>query len=89
MEEKMEEKKTVLIVEDEKAMADMIRFNLEAKGYATLTAYDGAAGLQMALEESPDLILLDVMLPKLLGFEVCRQLRERGEAVPIDRKSVM
>lgn len=79
----MEEKKTVLIVEDEKAMADMIRFNLEAKGYATLTAYDGAAGLQMALEESPDLILLDVMLPKLLGFEVCRQLRERGEAVPI------
>ena len=79
----MEEKKTVLIVEDEKVMADMIRFNLETKGYATLTAYDGEAGLKMALEESPDLILLDVMLPKLLGFEVCRQLREKGEAVPI------
>ena len=79
----MEEKKTVLIVEDEKAMADMIRFNLENKGYATLTAYDGEAGLAMALEKNPDLILLDVMLPKLLGFEVCRILREKGDHVPV------
>lgn len=79
----MEDKKTVLIVEDEKVMADMIRFNLETKGYGTLTAYDGEAGLRMAMEESPDLILLDVMLPKLLGFEVCRRLREKGDDVPI------
>lgn len=79
----MEEKKTVLIVEDEKSIADIIRINLEREGYATLTAYDGEAGLSMASEGNPDLILLDVMLPKLLGFDVCRELREKGNNVPI------
>ena len=79
----MEEKKTVLIVEDEKSIADIIRINLEREGYASLTAYDGEAGLAMALEHNPDLILLDVMLPKLLGFDVCARLREKGNSVQV------
>ena len=61
----MDEKKTVLIVEDEKSIVDILRFNLEKEGYAALTAYDGEAGLDQALKENPDLILLDVMLPKM------------------------
>ena len=79
----MEEKKTVLIVEDEKSIADIVRFNLEKAGYAVKTAYDGEAGLKAALEGSPDLILLDVMLPKMIGFDVCRILREKGDNVPV------
>ena len=72
----MEEKKTVLIVEDEKSIVDIVRFNLEKEGYAVLTAYDGETGLAMALEKNPDIVLLDVMLPKMIGFDVCRILRE-------------
>lgn len=79
----MEEKKTVLIVEDEKSIVDIIRFNLEREGYAVRTAYDGEAGLKAASEGKPDLILLDVMLPKMIGFDVCRILRERGDNVPV------
>ena len=79
----MEEKKTVLIVEDEKSIADIVRFNLEKEGYAVLTAYDGEAGLSAARSGDPDLILLDVMLPKMIGFDVCRLLREEGNNVPV------
>ena len=79
----MEEKKTVLIVEDEKSIVDILRFNLEKEGYATLTAYDGEAGLNTALIANPDLILLDVMLPKMIGFDVCKTLREKGSNVPV------
>ena len=79
----MEEKKTVLIVEDEKSIVDILRFNLEKEGYATCTAYDGEAGLTMALEKNPDIILLDVMLPKMIGFDVCKALRQRGSSVPV------
>ena len=79
----MEERKTVLIVEDEKSIVDIIRFNLEREGYRVHTAYDGEAGLKAASEEKPDLILLDVMLPKMIGFDVCRILRERGDNVPV------
>ncbi|MDE7262696.1 MAG: response regulator transcription factor [Oscillospiraceae bacterium] len=79
----MEEKKTVLIVEDEKSIADIVRFNLEREGYAVKTAYDGEAGLKAASADKPDLILLDVMLPKMIGFDVCRILRERGDNVPV------
>lgn len=79
----MEEKKTVLIVEDEKSIVDIVRFNLEKEGYSVRTAYDGEAGLNAALEGKPDLILLDVMLPKMIGFDVCRILREKGDNVPI------
>ena len=70
----MEQKKTVLIVEDEKNIVDIIRFNLQRTGYNTLEAYDGEAGLAMARAKKPDLILLDVMMPKMMGFDVCRAL---------------
>ena len=79
----MEEKKTVLIVEDEKGIVDILRFNLEKEGYAVLTAYDGETGLALAQEKNPDIILLDVMLPKMNGFDVCRILREKGSSVPV------
>ncbi len=79
----MEQKKTVLIVEDEKSIVDILRFNLEKEGYATRIAYDGEAGLAEAMAGNPDLILLDVMLPKMIGFDVCRALREKGSNVPI------
>ena len=79
----MEQKKTVLIVEDEKNIVDIVRFNLQREGYDTLEAYDGAAGLALAHETHPDLILLDVMMPKMMGFDVCRVLRDEGDNVPI------
>ena len=79
----MSEKKTVLIVEDEKSIVDILRFNLEKEGYRCVAAYDGEAGLNAALSENPDLILLDVMLPKMIGFDVCRTLREKGNNVPV------
>ncbi len=79
----MEQKKRVLIVEDEKNIVDIIRFNLDREGYAVLEAYDGEAGLALARAEKPDLILLDVMLPKMIGFDVCRALRNEGDNVPI------
>ena len=79
----MEQKKKILIVEDEKNIVDILRFNLQREGYETLEAYDGETGLQMALEGNPDILLLDVMLPKMNGFDVCRQLREKGNNVPV------
>ena len=79
----MEQKKTVLIVEDEKNIVDIIRFNLQRTGYNTLEAYDGEAGLAIAREKKPDLILLDVMMPKMMGFDVCRALRAEGDNVPV------
>ncbi|MDE7245484.1 MAG: response regulator transcription factor [Oscillospiraceae bacterium] len=78
----MDEKKTVLIVEDEKSIVDILQYNLK-KEYKILTAYDGEAGLNAALNQKPDIILLDVMLPKIDGFEVCRVLREKGHNVPV------
>jgi two-component system response regulator VicR len=77
------ENKTVLIVEDEKNIVDILRFNLSSEGYRTLEAYDGEEGLRLALEKNPDLILLDVMLPKMIGFDVCRTLREKGVGIPV------
>lgn len=79
----MEPKKTVLIVEDEKNIVDIVRFNLRREGYETLEAYDGEAGLALAREKKPDLILLDVMMPKMMGFDVCRTLRDEGDNVPV------
>lgn len=79
----MEPKKTVLIVEDEKNIVDIVCFNLQREGYATLEAYDGENGLEKARLEKPDLILLDVMLPKMNGFDVCRALRESRNNVPV------
>ena len=71
----MEQSKRVLIVEDEKNIVDIIRFNLSREGYEVFEAYDGEAGLAMARAEKPDLILLDVMMPKMMGFDVCRAAR--------------
>ena len=79
----MEQKKKILIVEDEKNIVDILRFNLQREGYDTLEAYDGAAGLELARTENPDLVLLDVMLPKMIGFDVCSKLREEGRNVPV------
>lgn len=74
--------KKILVVEDEKAIADILDFNLKKEGYTVVCAYDGEEGLRAALEDKPDLILLDVMLPKLDGFEVCKSVRKTSN-VPI------
>ena len=79
----MEQKKTILIVEDEKNIVDILRFNLQREGYDTLEAYDGEDGLEKARSGKPDLILLDVMLPRMNGFDVCRALREGGSNIPV------
>ena len=79
----MDNKKLVLIVEDEKNIVDILRFNLQREGYRTIEAYDGEDGLNKALTEDPDIVLLDVMLPKMIGFDVCRKLREAGQNVPV------
>lgn len=79
----MDEKKRVLIIEDEKNIVDIIRFNMNREGYETLEAYDGESGLKLARQEKPDLILLDVMLPKMIGFDVCKALRDEGDNVPV------
>ena len=79
----MEPKKKVLIVEDEKNIVDILRFNLQRAGYDTLDAYDGQDGLAKALQENPELILLDVMLPRMNGFDVCRALRAQGSSIPV------
>ena len=75
--------KTVLIVEDEQNIVDILSFNLSLEGYDTLEAYDGPTGLQLALEQNPDLILLDLMLPGMNGFDVCREIRKSGSSTPI------
>lgn len=74
--------KKVLIVDDEKNIVDILRFNLKKEGYDTLEAYDGEEAVDLALSQNPDLILLDIMLPKMDGFTVCRKLRQ-SIATPI------
>lgn len=74
--------KKVLIIEDEKSISDIIKFNLKKEGFEADTAYDGQTGLDKALSGKPDLILLDVMLPVLDGFQVCKKIRETS-TVPI------
>jgi len=73
----------VLLVEDEPAMRIALQDALEAEGYRVLTARDGQAGLERALKEKPALLLLDVMLPGLNGFDLCAQLRRLGNPVPV------
>ena len=75
--------KKILIVDDEKSIVDILEFNLKKEGYDTLKAYDGREGLRMAREENPDLLLLDIMLPYMDGFQVCKALRDEGNNVPI------
>ena len=66
----------ILIIEDEPNQAELIRYNLESEGYRVLVAFDGEDGLIQTMETIPDLILLDWMIPKVSGIEVCRQLRK-------------
>ena len=76
------EQRTVLVIDDEQPIVEILKFNLTKEGYAVLEAYDGATGLELALTKNPDLILLDVMLPRMDGFEVCRKIREKS-SVPV------
>ena len=75
--------KKILVVDDEKSIVDILVFNLFKEGFQTVEAYDGTTGMELALSENPDLILLDLMLPGMDGFQVCSALRERGCATPI------
>lgn len=69
--------KTILVVDDEKPIADILQFNLIKEGYRVICAYDGDEALQKVEEEQPDLMLLDIMLPKRDGMEVCREVRKK------------
>lgn len=75
---KIEEKymKKILVVDDEKPISDIIKFNLEKEGYEVVTAFDGQEALEKVEEENPELIVLDVMLPKIDGLEVVREVRK-------------
>lgn len=78
-----DQKKKLLIVEDEESIRFLLRANMEFEGYEVTEASDGEEGLKLAQSENPDLILLDLMLPKMSGMEVCKRLRAAGNAVPI------
>ena len=69
------ETKKVLVVDDEQAIIDVLVYNLQKEGYDTLEAYDGETAIQLALEKKPDLILLDIMLPRVDGLTVCKRIR--------------
>lgn len=79
------EKKRLLIVDDEADLAEMIKFRMENNGYEVLLAHDGQAALEMARKENPDLIILDLMLPKMDGYKVCGLLKKdsRYSHIPI------
>ena len=69
------DKKTILIVDDEQPIIDMLVYNLQKEGYNTLEATDGEKAVDLALNENPDLILLDIMIPKIDGLSVCKRIR--------------
>ena len=73
--EEMDDKKTILIVDDEKPIVDILVYNLEKEGYNTLEANDGVTAVEIATTKKPDLILLDIMLPKMDGLTVCKKIR--------------
>ena len=75
-------KKTILIVDDEKTIVDMLVYNLQKEGYNTLEAGDGEQAVSIALEQKPDLVLLDIMLPKMDGLAVCKRIRQ-SLSIPI------
>jgi two-component system alkaline phosphatase synthesis response regulator PhoP/two-component system response regulator ResD len=74
--------KTILVVDDERNIVELLRLYLEKEGWAVLATSDGEEGLALHARHDPDLVILDLMLPKVDGFEVCRELRRRGD-VPI------
>jgi DNA-binding response OmpR family regulator len=73
----------ILIVEDEPNMVAGLRDNFEFEGFEVLTALDGVQGLERALKESPDLVVLDVMMPRMSGLDVCKQLKAKRPSIPI------
>jgi two-component system alkaline phosphatase synthesis response regulator PhoP len=73
----------ILIIEDEPNMVAGLRDNFEFEGYDVAAAFDGVEGLKRALHESPDLVVLDVMMPKMSGLDVCKQLKAKRPALPI------
>jgi two-component system alkaline phosphatase synthesis response regulator PhoP len=76
-------KTRILIVEDEPAMVQGLRDNFEYEGYEVISAADGAEGLERALRDQPDLVVLDVMMPKMSGLDVCKQLKGKKPSIPI------
>ena len=74
----MQEK--ILVVDDEHTMLDVIRYSLEKAGYQVCTAQDGVEALRLAREQKPDLVVLDIMMPKLNGYEVCQRVKEDPDA---------
>lgn len=75
--------KKILVVDDEKSIVTLLKYNLEQVGYTVLTAFDGKEGIQKTIRETPNLVILDLMLPKLDGIEVCKQLRKQEISTPI------
>ena len=75
----MQQKKTILVVDDERDLLDLIEYNLKKEGYDVLKAEDGLEGIRMAKKYKPDLVLLDIMMPKMNGLEACEQIREDDE----------
>ena len=73
----------ILIVEDEPGMVQGLRDNFEFEGYQVISAMDGVAGLERALADSPDLVILDVMMPRMSGLDVCKQLKAKRPGIPI------
>jgi two-component system alkaline phosphatase synthesis response regulator PhoP len=73
----------ILIVEDEPAMVAGLRDNFEYEGYEVISAHDGVAGLERALTDNPDLVVLDVMMPRMSGLDVCKQLKAKRPSLPI------
>ncbi|MCX7884103.1 MAG: response regulator transcription factor [Caloramator sp.] len=69
----------ILIIDDESNIVELIKYNLEMNGYKVLYAYDGNEGLNIAREQNPDLILLDIMLPQMDGFDVCKEIKKDKE----------
>ena len=83
LQRKPEAKSRILVVEDDPAIAFGLQKNLKFEGYEVLVANDGESGLRMAVDDRPDLIILDIMLPKVNGFEICEVLRKQKIDVPV------
>lgn len=75
--------KKVLVVDDEQSILTLLQYNLQQAGFEVMTEMDGEAGMNTALQQKPDLMVLDLMLPKMDGIEVCKQLRQRKAMLPI------
>jgi len=73
----------ILIVEDEPNMVAGLRDNFEYEGFQVITALDGVEGLERALKDSPDIVVLDVMMPRMSGLDVCKQLKAKRTSIPL------